>query len=467
MSAFISVSGSAAGTALQSMLMSDEIVPGQDPSYQLCKLIYVYHPLGKKMADSPIAKAMSQDRKISIPNGPEEKVREAFQAEWEAIGADKHIANVMSLSRVYGIASVVYGAKGVPTDRPIDPKELAKLDLYFNIADPLNTAGSLVLDQNPNSPMFQKHAAIAISGQQYHRSRSCTIMNEEPIYIEYTTSAYGFVGRSVYQRALFPLKTFVQSMITDDMITRKGGLLIAMIKTAGSIVDNMMAKFGAIKRNLLKQAQTNNVLEIGTEESIESLDLKNSELALTTARKNVLENCAAAADMPAVMLNSETFAEGFGEGTEDAKNVAAYIDGIRKEMRPLYSFFDFIVMYRAWNEEFYKTIQAQFEEYKDVPYIKAFHDWKNCFKTEWPSLLIEPESKLVEVDKVKLEAIVKVIEVMTPQMDPENRAAVMMWAADNINAQKMMFTTPLMLDKELLEAYEPPAPPEPSPESKF
>jgi hypothetical protein len=327
----------------------------------------------------------------------------------------------------------------------------------------------LVLNQDPNSPDFQKHAGIAIAGQPYHRSRSCTIMNEEPIYISYTNSAYGFVGRSVYQRALFPLKTFVQSMITDDMVTRKGGLLIAMMKQAGSIVDNMMAKFSAIKRNLLKEAETNNVLTIGPEDSIESLDLKNTEVALTTARKNVLENCAAAADMPAVMLNSETFAEGFGEGTEDAKNVVSFIDGVREEMQPLYDFFDPLVMYRAWNPQFYETIQAQFpEQYGGVSYIQAFMDWKNSFRAEWPSLLIEPESKLVEVDKVKLEAIVKVIEVMTPQMDPENKAAVMMWAADNINAQKMMFTTPLVLDAEALAAYEPPAAPtEPKPGNEF
>ncbi|WP_245168482.1 hypothetical protein [Enterobacter roggenkampii] len=39
---------------------------------------------------------------------------------------------------------------------------------------------------------------------------------------------------------------------------------------------------------------------------------------------------AAAADMPAIILNSETFAQGFGEGTEDARAVAVYIDNIRE-----------------------------------------------------------------------------------------------------------------------------------------
>jgi len=64
--------------------------------------------------------------------------------------------------------------------------------------------------------------------------------------------------------------------------------------------------------------------------------------------------------MPAKILLQETFAEGFGEGTEDAKYVARFIDGIREEMAPLYNFFDMIVQRRAWTPDFYKLIQEDF-----------------------------------------------------------------------------------------------------------
>ena len=33
-------------------------------------------------------------------------------------------------------------------------------------------------------------------------------MNQSPIYIEFTNSAFGFVGRSVYQRRLVPDENF-------------------------------------------------------------------------------------------------------------------------------------------------------------------------------------------------------------------------------------------------------------------
>ncbi len=254
-------------------------------------------------------------------------------------------------------------------------------------------------------------------------------------------------------------------MITDDMVTRKAGVLIAKMKPAGSITDRLMANMAGVKRALLKEAETNNVMSISIEEDIASLNLQNTDTAMTVARKNVLENIASAADMPAHMLNNETLAEGFGEGTEDAKANAQYIDGIRTDMQALYDFFDKIVQYRAWNPEFYKMVQSEFPEYESVPYTKAFYDWRNSFAAVWPSLLIEPESERAKAEDIKLKAIISLVETLLPAVDPENKAKVIQWAADNFNEQKLLFSTALELDWEALAAYEPPTPPtEPSPE---
>ena len=463
----VTINSSALGTQLMSLLNAQEIEPGSDPSYQLCKIIYLYHPLGGKMVDKPIMMAQSQHRKLSVPKGPEERVVEAFTREWAKLKADIHIAAVMTSARIYGIGSIVYGAPSVATDTPIDLWSLSDLDIYFNNYDPLNTAGSLVLNQNPNAPDFQKVQSITAAGQPYHVSRSCTVMNERPIYIAFTTSAFGFAGRSVYQRALFPLKSYVQSMITDDLVTLKAGAIVSKMKPAGSIINNLMAKAAGIKRALLREAQTGNVFSIDPDESIETLDLNNVNQAMAVSRSNILENIASAAAMPAKILNNETFAEGFGEGSEDAKEVALFVDNIRNQMQPLYDFFDKIVQHRAWNEEFYQTIQNDFPEYAGVDYKTAFYDWVNSFSAEWPSYLIEPKSESVKNEDTKLRAIISILEVLMPQADPENKARVVQWAADNINADKCMFTTPLVLDIDALASYEPQQPAagsEPSPE---
>lgn len=463
----ITIQGSALSSSLADLLMADDIVPGAEPSYQLAKTIYAFHPLGGKIVDQPIKIAMSQKRLISIPNSPEERVREAFERKWAEINADAYIANTWRLAKIYGASAIVYGAKDVDTDKPISPEKLAGLDLYFNALDPLNTAGSLVLNQDPNAPDFQKPTVVTAAGQTYHPSRSLVFFNEAPLYIEYTNSAYGYTGRSVYQRALFPLKSFVQTMVADDMVARKVGVIVAKMKPAGSIADRAMAVLQGVKRNVVKEAQTNNVINVTPEETIETLNLLNADGALTTARKNILENIAAAVPQPAKLLNSESYAEGFGEGSEDAKDLIRYIKHERETVQPLYQFFDNIVMRLAWTEEFYATIQTTIPEYKGKTYEQAFYEWKNAFEATWPSLMEEPESELVKVDKIKFEALTAAMEVLMPQLDPENKAKLIQWAQDNLNESKKLFSNPLVLDYEDLRNYVPPKPPtepdEPSP----
>ena len=460
MSGYLQLNGGGAvvGSALQSILMCDGIVPGSEPSYQICKEIYVSHPIGGKLAEAPIDLAQSQQREISVPDGPEDRVKEAFEREWEAIGADHYIFQTATLSRVYGIASLVLGAKDKPADKPLDPFEFPDLELYFNCLDPLNSAGSLVLDQNPNSPDFQRPRQVTVQGVAYHPSRTVVMLNGPPIYIEYVSSGFGFVGRSVYQRALFPLKTYLSLVVAIDMLAVKLGVLVAKMKQAGSIVDNIMQRTTAQKRELLKEASTGNVLSISTDESIEAIDLQNADKVLETALAKNLEMVATAAPMPAKLLNQETFAEGFGEGTEDAKAIVRYVNGIRKELAPLYRFFDRIVQHRAWSPAFYATIQNDFPEYRDKPYKTAFYEWQKSFVARWPSLIEEPDSEKVKVSETKLKSIISLIEVFLPQADPDNKARVLQWAADNFNADALLFSSPLELDWEALAAYEPPAP---------
>lgn len=452
----VSITGSKVGTGLQAMLDAEEIVPGAAPSYELCKIIYSYHPLGLRMADSPIKVAQSKPRDVTVGGAPDE-VRDAFLNQWEADGCDGHVKNVASLARVYGIASLaVLGKEDEDPATPLKFADLWKTPIAFNTLDPLNTAGSLVLNQDPNSPDFQKHAAIAVAGKPYARNRSVTLMNESPLYIEYTSSAYGFVGRSVYQRPLYPLKSFVQTMVTDDMVSKKAGLLIAMMKGAGSVVDQLMAKIVGIKASLLKTGVVDNVLTVGQDDKVESLNLQNLDGAFGNARSNILKDIASAMDAPAMLLEQDSLAEGFGEGTEDAKVMATYIDGVRKWMAPIYVFLDPITQARAWNPEFFKRMQKQYpNEYGGMTYEEALYDWRSAFSAIWPSLIEEPESERVKVEDVKFKALLATVEILGPQVDPENKATLFEWLADNLNENKLLFKHPLALDMDLLMAWDP------------
>jgi hypothetical protein len=442
------------GNSLSQLLLAPDIQPGDDISYQTCKALFLYHPLGQKMTSFPVAMAQSQPRDISIPNSPEEFVRDQFLDQWEKDDADGIIHNVALHARIYGVSSLALLEKDVKPNVALDWDKLATADVSFNVLDPLNTAGSLVLNQNPNSMDFQKHSGISVNGVPYHRSRTITIMNGKPIYIAYSNSAFGFVGRSVYQSCFFPLKSYIQTMRTDDLVAVKSGLIIAKIKQAGSIVNKAMKLFTSRKRELLQDAQTGNVLSIDTDEFIESLNLQNIDGAAQMARKDIIQNIATGADMPALWLNQETFVEGFGEGTEDAKNIARYIDRLRIWLRPLYRFMDRVTQARAWNKDFYAIVQKKFpERYKDVTYEQAFYEWTNSFKATWPETIQEPESEQIKVEETKFKALLEAVKTAAPMVDPANQLRLLQWMQDNFNECVMLFSNPLELDFTELEQF--------------
>lgn len=448
------------GNDLQNLLLADSIVPGAQPSYQLCKTIYSNHPHGAKLVDFPVQMAQYKPRKIVVPRTPGDGMMmvEAFQEEWKALRADRHIMNTARLARMYGVATLGILVDGDDTSEALDFKKIDRADIAFNVWDPLNTAGSLILNQDPNAFDFQKTRGVSVNGKPYHRSRVAILMNEDPLYIEYEAAAFGFLGRSVYQRGLVPLKSFVLTMATDMMIALKAGVLIAKMESQSSAVDGPMSWIFGQKRSMVKEAQTGNVLSIGTAEDIESLNLQNLEGPYTLARKNIIENEAAACGTPAKIVLAETFAEGFGEGTEDAKAVAQFIESIRTWMDPLYAFMDEIVMHRAWNEDFYERVKNAYpDEYGNVPYKVAFNDWRNSFYAEWPNLLEEPDSEKLKGEEVTLNAIIAVVEVLLPAVPPEVKAQVIEWMTDNLNERKRLFSSPLQLDMEAIADFDPAA----------
>ena len=453
---FTALGGGNLGSDLTNLLMAQAIVPGSDVGYQLCKTIYSYHPLGPVLTDAPITLAQSQEREIEIPVPAEKRLIEQFRRTWATlsrVGATVVLHNLVKTSRIYGISSLAVGEHGIDPATPLDLDRIGEADLFFNVLDPLNTAGSLVLNQDPNSPDFLKPKAIFVNGQRYHPSRTFVKMNEQPLYIDWTVSSFGFVGRSVYQRALYPLKTFIQTMVTDQLVTQKAGLLVAKMQTPGSFIDNIMKTMAGWKRSTINSGVTGQTLQIGTEESIETLNMQNLDKAAAFARDNALKNIASATGMPASLIRQETLAEGFGEGSEDAKKEAQFVSYIREDMNPAYAFLDRIVMRKAWSPEFYTALQSDYPDYKKIPYETAFHEWSRAFVARWPNLLIEPDSEKIKTAEIQFKSVVAFLEIMAPLCDPTSKAELVRWAVNNVNGREELFASKLAIDDVRLEDF--------------
>jgi hypothetical protein len=456
----IEISGSSLPSGLMSIMDADDIVPGSPVSYEMCKQIWMLHPLGGKIVEKPISLALGQPRKINVPGPLEERVVEAFTTEWDNINATGHITNVAHVSRAYGVGAVVYGQKDTPTDQAIDPFKLADMELYFNILDPLNTSGSMVTNQNPNAPDFQKPwMSITAAGQPYHRSRSCTLFHGTPIYLEFQGSSFSFSGRSAFLRALFPLKSFIQTMIVNDMVSLKAGLIVATMKQAGSVWNGLMEKVTGRKRDMIREGRTFNVLSIDVDEKIETLNMTNTADAMTTARDNIISDIAAASDTPAILMKDESFAKGLASGDQDMMAVVQYIDSIRTSLKGLHAYFDNIVQHRAWSPAFFTTLVNDFpEEMAGKDYKAWFYEQVAAFKTEWPNLIQEPKSEEDKRNADKLKAIVEVLKTLLPSLDPLNRARAIEWFVRALADMPEFLSGSMVLDFDTLAAYTPPTP---------
>ena len=435
-------------SALYQILMADDIVPGADPSYELCKLIYLYHPLGKKMADAPVEMATAKRRVISVPTGPADVVAREFERVHRLLNVDDYLRALHASARVYGISTLGCGQRGMDPGEPLDLTKFKTNPPFFSVFDPLNTAGSIATNQDPNAPDFLKSAHVSVAGKTWHPSRCCVVFNERPVYIAWSSSGFGFVGRSVFQRPLFPLKSFIRTMLADEQLATKVGVIVAKLQSPGSIVTQTMQAMFAQRRQQIKQSQTGNVMSIGVGEDISSFNLQNADGSLSVARNNILLNIATATPMPAKILNQETFAQGFGEGTEDAEQVIRYLEEVRLWMGTGYDFTDRIVQAMAWTPEFFETVQRQYREIAKEDYTTAFYSWSNSFEAVWPPLREEPESERVKVDEAKLAAVLQVVQLLLPLCRGESLAMLLIWMASVLNENKNIFTTPLDLDWE-------------------
>lgn len=438
---------------LSAILLAEDIEPGSDVGYQTAKRIFEHHPLGGKLAEKPVAMALSMPRTITIDGAPGDDVIEEFRRARRDLGLDDQVYRAGVISKIYGISALFIGCKGVDPITPLTIENLRDPSLYVNAVDPLNTAGSLVLNQDPLSPDYLKPREIRVAGKIFHRSRSVVLLNEMPVYLGWVDSAFGFSGRSVYQRILYSLKSYIECMKASDMLAKKAGVIVAETQQQSSATNQLAAMFLGRKRTEVKLAETGNVLSTGMGEKLYSLDMTNLAQSLETAMSKIRETIAAGSGTPAILINEETFAQGLSEGSEDSKYVAEFVEHERRRLDPLFEFTDRIAMARAWTPEFFAVIQNRYPDYRNKTYDSTVAEWKRQFKASWPSFLKESESQIQERAQKQLESLLSVVVQLLPLLDPENQSVLIDWFQDCINGLPELVTSQLTLDPLSLQEH--------------
>ncbi|CAD6037051.1 anti-CBASS protein Acb1 family protein [Escherichia coli] len=442
---------------LMRILEHEGIQPGSDAHYELCKLLWQFHPLGGKLVERPIEMAMCKSRQYNVDTDPDERVVTRFRDTWERMGINEKIKNFFFISRCYGAAAIGVGTLNESCSNPLPGFGLQEDDVYINVWDPLNAAGSMVTDQNPNSPFFQEpQKTLKINGRNWHPSRTLKVFNGTPIYLEYQNSTFGFTGRSVFQRVLFPMRSYIGTMEANDLVSQKAGVLVAKTKPTGAVATGLMNVTSKIKRKFVKIAKNYGVINVAPDEGIESLNLQNIDGALNAARDNIISDIASGSDVPAILIKEEAFSKGWSDGSEDSKAISQYIDGVRQKIEPVMDFFERLVMYIAWNEDFFNGIKRDYPEIITGDYQTTFYQWKREFSAKWQELVEESPDKRRRADSKVIQQAISLYAAISPTLDPENRATLAEWVAGVTNGTQTYGDFPLIIDTEALANYIPP-----------
>jgi len=165
------------------------------------------------------------------------------------------------------------GCVGTPSNVPLDMTKIWQAQLYFNVLRSLDysLAGALAgIDGPTSTSRSRSHRAGDVSRLALSRDDE-----RRPDLSAVHDLGLRLRRRSVFQRALYPLKAYIRLMIANDMIATKLGLLVAKTRPPGPIINRVMQVIASVKRALLKQAQTGQVLTVDPDEDITTLNMQN------------------------------------------------------------------------------------------------------------------------------------------------------------------------------------------------
>ncbi|CAB4132064.1 Protein of unknown function DUF1073 [uncultured Caudovirales phage] len=385
----------------------DLIMEATSLDYSLCQLIRRFHPVGQALVTMPIIKAQANGRKIQIHAAPQMAV-EAFESVSMRYGTDNLAQDLLAGSKAFGVNSIFIGQYGVETDSPLDISTLNS-NAFFNVVDPLTTAGSNTANQRPNYKDFlTTPSIIKVQGIGYHSSRCFTLRNpfEPSLFLNFNTAAFSYAPASCYERPLPYLKMFLENDLALSAGNKKVGSFIH--KKAFSNQTALDAANQSIKgfiRQKLSTLFSGDVAIIGKDDEITTVDLMHFSESLNATYNAIIDRISLSSSdgIPASMLKGALLSTGLSDGTNDKEKEDECIIKHQKALEPIYGFLDPLMMRIAWNDpDFYAAIQARYPEYRGVSHRSAVTQWVNSFQWEWNPITEPTDAELADINEKKM-----------------------------------------------------------------
>lgn len=382
----------------------------RDLSYQECKNIYRYWPLGKRIASQLPNFAMSAPREIIVKDAPS-AVIEQFNKTADSVNLDKQVRKCSIYARIYGLAAMFVACENVKSSDNLTQKDVINNRIVFNVLDPLNIS-SVRVEQDASSLFYQKVKQITINGNDTVGSKRATVVfNDIPLYLKFNPSTFSFSGASVYQNMTGLIKSWNRSIVSLERMATKAGSIIVKGKDRSHTSGLTL---GAINKNLelIRNMQNDGIANIG-EGEVEFFQLSGIQEVDSLINSLNTSLMMALSDTPSAILLDKNLSNGFNDGSEDMKAIIMAVDNFRKlVLSPLYDFADPFIMYKAWDDEFVEQIKADYpNDYRGLSNVEIVQQWTKGFSFNWGNLYPEPEKDKIETNSARLDLLTKAKEL--------------------------------------------------------
>ena len=377
-----------------------------DLSYEECRDIYRFWPLGKRVASALPNFAMSAGRKFIIKNAPPEVIdkieKTAIDMNIEAI-----VNNACIYARIYGIAFIYIANKDTP-DKPFLYKDILEPH-SFNILDPLAMGGSIRIDIDPTSPFFNKPVDYRIKGNLVHSQRIFYCTNDIPLYYKWNPSSYSWSGPSIYQNMTLLIRSWNRSIIAIQRMATKAASIIVKRK---DISYDTGVSLKAIEHNLnmIRNMENDGIASVRTGEEIEFFQLTG--IAEIDVIINKLHSALMMAlnDTPSGILLDKNLAQSMSDGDNDMKAIIIAVDKFRKDtLTPIYNFLDKFLLYKAFDADFIKDIIKKYPDlYAKMGVNLIRENWISNYTFEYNNIYPLSENEMADTQSKQLDNMQKI-----------------------------------------------------------
>lgn len=385
----------------------------EDLTYEECRDIYRYFPLGKRIANALPTFALSAPRKFVVKDAPECVNNQIFGTAAE-LNLDIAVKRIAVYARIYGQSSVfiTLNDDDLAPDKPINYKDIQKYDLRINVLDPLSAGANVSYDLNPLSNTFGQPLSIQIQGKQVHSTRLKIFQNDVPLYLKFNPSSFSFSGPSIYQNMVGVIKAWNRAIISMRRIATKAASIIKTTKDSANVTGLSLY---ATERNLdmIRNMENDGIAAIKSGETLEMFQLNGLQEIDAIINQLHTALMMALSDTPAGILLDKNLSSGLADGSEDMKAILMAVDSFRLSMlKPIYEFLDKFLIYKAFNAEFITETKKEYPDlYRDMSESEILELWVQNYRYEWGELYPQTENEKADSASKFLDNLTKIKEL--------------------------------------------------------